>query len=330
MPAFPTPPDPRDVLERARLALAWVQAGRAAANYEPKQYGLTSNPVWNRRYDLQPDDIHEVNVLTGQTGHEHELGKNTAFNDLITAGEFQAIAYDDWLPPTTPQDFYAQQSSKFLDEEGFYEERGYNYQFDWTLGGAHRDTLTEAQLQLLSTTSKAAAPITYMPTSTTNPERPRTIAAGWDGRRKVLTTVFRDGTFYNYYEVDSGTWSNFVRARSKGVFIYTYLDGHIRGAAEVDSVPLEHREILARLSRTAQVTRGGVTGIQVAKSRRGKAGAYGRSGTSQSGGRVYARTKAASIGAKAQSAKSATASRRAAAAQGITQAQYNRGIRSSP
>lgn len=321
MPGVPTPPDPREVLRRARLALAWVRAGRDALNYEPKRYGLTSDPRW-ARYGLQSDDIHEVNALTGSTGHQAELGKNTAFNDLITAGEFQAIGYEDWLPPTTPQDFYATQSSRFLEDEGFYEERGYTYKFDWTLGGQHRDALEAAQLELMSTTSKEPAPITYMPTSTTNPERPRTVAAGWDGLRKVLTTVFRDGTLYNYYEVDSGTWNNFVRARSKGVFIYTYLDGHIRGHAEVSEVPMEHREILARLARTAQVVRGGVTGRQVAHSRRGGRGSYGQQGSSQSGGRMYARAKAASVGAKAQSAQSAVAQRRAAQARGVTQSQF--------
>jgi KTSC domain len=316
MPGVPTPPDPREVLRRARLALAWVQAGREALNYEPKRYGLTSDPRW-ARYGLQSDDIHEVNALTGSTGHQAELGKNTAFNDLITAGEFQAISYEDWLPPTTPVDFYANQSSKFLDPSG------YNYEYDWTRGGQSRDALAQAQLLLMSTTSKDAAEITYVPTSTTNPERPRTIAAGWDGLRKVLTTVFRDGTYYNYYEVDSGTWNNFVRARSKGVFIYTYLDGHIRGHAEVSDVPMEHREILARLARTAQVVRGGVTGRQVAHSRRGGRGSYGKQGSSQSGGRMYARAKAATIGAKAQSAQSAVAQRRAAQARGVTQSQYN-------
>jgi hypothetical protein len=77
--------------------------------------------------------------------------------------------------------------------------------------------------------SGAAAVLTLIPTSTTNPRRPRTLAAGWDKSTRTLTVVFRpDGErpamVWNYYEVDGLLWNNFAKAVSKGAFIYTYLD----------------------------------------------------------------------------------------------------------
>lgn len=115
------------------------------------------------------------------------------------------------------------------------------------------------------------AQLTEVPTSTTNVNRPRTLAAGYDKHRGggTLTVVFRDGTFYNYYEVDNRTWQNFKRARSKGRFIYTYLDQKPRGVADVAHLPSGARETLYRLSRTGQIMRGGLTGKQKAGSKRG-------------------------------------------------------------
>lgn len=55
-----------------------------------------------------------------------------------------------------------------------------------------------------------------VPTSSTNYQRPRTVAAGYDADRKVMTVVFRDGTFYNYYEVTPSEWSAFYASYSKG------------------------------------------------------------------------------------------------------------------
>jgi hypothetical protein len=106
------------------------------------------------------------------------------------------------------------------------------------------------------------------------PERPRTIAAGYDKARQCLTVVFRDGTYYNYYEVDGRTWQNFKRAKSKGRFILTYLDSHPRGVANVSSLPSSAREALYRISRTGQIKRSGVTGNQKAGSKRGGRGSY--------------------------------------------------------
>ncbi len=103
-------------------------------------------------------------------------------------------------------------------------------------------------------TSREPAPISVVPTSTTNPQRPRTVAAGYDGSRGVLTVVFRDGTFYNYYSVDPPTWDAFKAAHSKGPFIEQFLDGKERGTANMKKTAVASREQLYRVARTGQVT----------------------------------------------------------------------------
>lgn len=98
------------------------------------------------------------------------------------------------------------------------------------------------------------APISLVPTSTINPERPRTVAAGYDERRQVITVVFRDGTFYNYYECDRGMWEAFKANQSKGRFIAAQLDYQPRGAANMAKSPIYARESLYRIARTGQLT----------------------------------------------------------------------------
>lgn len=68
------------------------------------------------------------------------------------------------------------------------------------------------------------APMTEVPTKTTNEARPRTTAAGYDQATHTLTVIFRDGTPWNYYEVTPLEAANFHRANSKGRFIRLYLD----------------------------------------------------------------------------------------------------------
>lgn len=101
--------------------------------------------------------------------------------------------------------------------------------------------------------SDAPAALTVVPTSTTNPDRPRTVAAGYDKTRQVLTVVFRDGTFYNYYEVSSSEWQSFKARVSKGRYIYQNLDYHPRGPADVSSISPVARKAFYRFSRMTQV-----------------------------------------------------------------------------
>jgi hypothetical protein len=63
---------------------------------------------------------------------------------------------------------------------------------------------------------EAPAKLTDLPTSSLNSAKPRTVAAGYDVSRGVMTVVFRDGTVYNYYQVTEGEWLNFHDSVSKG------------------------------------------------------------------------------------------------------------------
>jgi hypothetical protein len=97
------------------------------------------------------------------------------------------------------------------------------------------------------------APITIRPTQTTNPKRPRTVAAGYDPERKTLTVIFRDGTFYNYYNVGAAAWDGFKAAPSKGKYIRRFLDQKPRGEAEMSYLSKQAQELFYRVSRTNQI-----------------------------------------------------------------------------
>ena len=58
-------------------------------------------------------------------------------------------------------------------------------------------------------------------------------------------------------------------------------------------IPQAHQELLYKVARTAQMMRGGYTGSQKIGTKRGMGSkyAYGETGKSYSGGRVYRRSK---------------------------------------
>jgi hypothetical protein len=101
------------------------------------------------------------------------------------------------------------------------------------------------------------APLTLVPTSTSNPKRPRTVAAGYDEDEQKLTVVFRDGTFYNYYDVDKTEWEVFKANRSKGAVIYRMLDFKPRGPADDSSISQSARAAYYQYSRGVQVSQKG-------------------------------------------------------------------------
>jgi hypothetical protein len=63
------------------------------------------------------------------------------------------------------------------------------------------------------------APLTVIPTTTSNPDRPRTLAAGYDYPHRTMTVLFRDGVLFNFYAVDMREWQSFKSAFSKGVWL---------------------------------------------------------------------------------------------------------------
>lgn len=56
-------------------------------------------------------------------------------------------------------------------------------------------------------------------TTSSNPKKPRTLKAGYDYRTETLTVVFRDGTWWNYYDVPHYLWEGFVLSESKGQYL---------------------------------------------------------------------------------------------------------------
>ena len=112
------------------------------------------------------------------------------------------------------------------------------------------------KLRKMDTTRTDAVPISDVPTTTANPERPRTIAAGFDPLRETMTIVFRDGTYYNYYGVSQDEWGVFRRARSKGGKygpIEQFLNAKRRGEASSADQSSDVQEVLYRIARTAQL-----------------------------------------------------------------------------
>jgi KTSC domain len=110
--------------------------------------------------------------------------------------------------------------------------------------------------------------ISEIPTSSTNYSRPRTVAAGYDPDTQTMTVVFRDGTFYNYYQVSQSEWEAFHGSYSKGK---PWLNkGFVNGNQKVDglfigkprgpatdegSVNPQIRAALYRVSRATQQVR---------------------------------------------------------------------------
>lgn len=121
-----------------------------------------------------------------------------------------------------------------------------------------------------------AAILTVIPTSTTNPARPRTIAAGYDSRTQTLSVLFRgdsggsnEGQPYNYYGVSPREWQNFRGAISKGVFIRLYLDGKERGWAAIDSALYD--QVVAYAEALQRIQKGVQTGQSPHSARRKRA-----------------------------------------------------------
>lgn len=285
------PPDASEVIARAKGGARVAPGSRAAtAHGDPatvyRRYERAADPQWEQFQSPSGTGTHPADVM----GMIDLAGGDEAAADLMGIGPYEVIPiYDGDIEygTQTTAEYFRDESTRYLEDEGFYEGLGYKYSFDASRGG------TEASTSLVSSIGTGPADITVSPTSTTNPDRPRTVAAGYDRSRKVLTVIFRDGTFYNYYAVSGLEWGNFKRARSKGRFIRLYLDGKTRGTASMGSVPEAHQELLYKVARTMQALHGGYQKGQKMGSKRGTGTgryAYGRSGTSASGGRSYGRS----------------------------------------
>ena len=95
-------------------------------------------------------------------------------------------------------------------------------------------------------------------TYTSNPARPRTLRAGYDPKNQTMTVVFRDGTWWNYYDVPEDVWSEFKAAKSKGEYLWNNgfdnRNGGIYAYGATDmSLLSRHQKVM--LAQTVEISR---------------------------------------------------------------------------
>jgi len=156
--------------------------------------------------------------------------------------------YEDAAASSLEKGFISDAESKSFYQE--FPNSGYSQQYDPDDYGQLED-------------AEAPAALTSVPTSSTNVRRPRTVAAGYDPQRKVLTVMFRDGTLYNYYNVEPGTWKLFDNSYSKGPLLNLYNKGqydpgvllvtpHQYGPADTSNVSSDVLATIYRVARSSQ------------------------------------------------------------------------------
>lgn len=93
-----------------------------------------------------------------------------------------------------------------------------------------------------------------LPTTSSNPERPRTLRAGYDYATQTMTVVFRDGVWWEYRGVPPELWHGFKAADSKGKFLRSSgLDSwQNMGPSELENMPTHRRVQMADLDRFIQ------------------------------------------------------------------------------
>jgi len=85
-------------------------------------------------------------------------------------------------------------------------------------------------------------------TPSINPPRPRTHAAGYDPSEMTLTIVFRDGTWWNYYNVPPEVWDAFKAAPSPGRFLRDHvIDGSLTLDTWNDMGPVSFGQLTPQL-----------------------------------------------------------------------------------
>jgi hypothetical protein len=181
----------------------------------------SSKAAFNKVTDIMYDDSQSMDYYN-PTNYSNWAGEIYQTNEGLAPGRstYEII------------DFNSNMSSQQLDNPA-----------NWKIPGFQPDELEDA----------SPADLTLVPTSTTNPQRPRTVAAGYDEDEEKLTVVFRDGTFYNYYEVNKNEWAAFKANRSKGAIIAQMLDFKPRGPADVSSLSKQAQQAFYRYSRGAQL-----------------------------------------------------------------------------
>lgn len=100
---------------------------------------------------------------------------------------------------------------------------------------------------------RSPARLTDVPTSSTNFKKPRTVAAGYDKNRGVLTVMFRDGTLWNYYDVSRDEWIKFHASISKGnPYINRQFLSKPQGLADLTGISDDFLSQIQLMARTNQ------------------------------------------------------------------------------
>lgn len=172
-----------------------------------------------------------------------------------TKAEFRNIS-DAWLDNDQSMDYYNPTEYNNLAGDPYSMDTQLSRQF-YEVVELTGDLRVPGYAGPQNEEDSSPAPLTLVPTSTTNPQRPRTVAAGYDEEEEKLTVMFRDGTLYNYYEVDPSEWSAFKANRSKGAVIYRMLDFKPRGYADSSDMSESARQAFYRFSRGIQTVKGG-------------------------------------------------------------------------
>lgn len=102
-----------------------------------------------------------------------------------------------------------------------------------TVQPGHVETPEAETLRIMGNQERGGpVQVTYFPTSTSNPQDPRTAAAGYDRETQTLRVEWGDGgVAYNYYGVTPGEWRSFRRVKSPGKYINRRLNDHTYGPA---------------------------------------------------------------------------------------------------
>lgn len=136
------------------------------------------------------------------------------------------------------------------------DARGANYNIDQT----SQYRVGDEALAIYPAEDPAYAPASFdsddfteVPTQTSEPDRPRTVAASYDPERSVLTLVFRDSTIYNYYDVTIDEWYEFKGKSSKWQYISDHLNFKPRGPADTSDLPPKLRYLAYRGARALQI-----------------------------------------------------------------------------
>lgn len=185
---------------------------------------------------------------------------------------FGEITGGEKVPNINNQELGGYYGPRTPDSYGF-EVKGYDT--------SEFESEEEYQQYLEASTTQGPAMLTDIPTSSTNSQRPRTVAAGYQPyfRSRAgdtvksefgqplgkMTVMFRDGTLYNYYDVSPGEWQTFSASISKGApwlnkgfpngkqKVDGLFIGKPQGPADMTQVPESVRKSIYKVARVAQV-----------------------------------------------------------------------------